>query len=474
LIEVFQRGVTAATSFTVDDLVASGLARARVEAILRELALSAGSLNPDQYGGLFDESPLVEHPFFEFGQRYVLAVPGMVLRDTVALLENRFMNGVRSFAKARAETLDALAVAHLTTLLPGSSGYTNLFYGDAEVDGLVLFEDIAFVVEGKGTELSVHAQRGDVVRLQRDLGRAVEEAWVQGARARESLLSDEEAIFRDASGNEVLRLPPGTVDEVVIVNPTLHELAGHAPQLPRLRSLGLFPAGEFPWSVYINDLRVIAETCENAAVFLHYLVWRSRLPLGERVTVTDELDLWGSYLLSERFGSLADGGNYLVGNASTDFDAYYAGIAGEGPERSKPRKLLEEPVKSFVERMARNRPPGWLDAAGVGLDLSLPELAFVCASARGVWKRAKSSGAPVVAEIGRVRLVGLPRGASVTDVITETERIAGEATFHIYVEGAKAKHGQIAWAKQVKPVTFDLSEHEKEVLKAAGLATTAA
>jgi len=53
-------------------------------------------------------------------------------------------------------------------------------------------------------------------------------------------------------------------------------------------------------------------------------------------------------------------------------------------------------------------------------------------------------------------------------------RIAGEATFHIYVEGAKAKHGQIAWAKQVKPVTFDLSEHEKEVLKAAGLATTAA
>ena len=148
-------------------------------------------------------------------------------------------------------------------------------------------------MEGKGTALSIQAQRGDVVRLGRDLGRAVEDAWTQGARARDYLLRDEAAVFVDEGASEVLRIPAGTIEEVFIVNPTLHELAGHASQLPRLRSLGLFPAGEFPWSVFINDLRVIAETADNAAVFLHYLTWRARLPLGERVTVMDELDLLG-------------------------------------------------------------------------------------------------------------------------------------------------------------------------------------
>lgn len=138
----------AAISFTVDDLVESGLPRDRVEGGARRASLSAGGLRPGDYRGLFDESPLVERPFFEFGGRYVLAVPGMVLRDAVALLEDRFMSGAPKFPKARAKTLDALAVEYITTLLPGSSGYTDLFYGDAEVDGLVIFENLAFVVEG--------------------------------------------------------------------------------------------------------------------------------------------------------------------------------------------------------------------------------------------------------------------------------------------------------------------------------------
>jgi hypothetical protein len=464
-IDVFEEGVREATTFTAPDLVGPELSPDRVEAVLKELSLSAGTLDPSRYTGLFDRNPLVDHPFFEFDGRFLLAVPGMLLRETVAVLEDRFMSGAPGFSRARAKTLDVLAVDYLIALLPGSSGFTNLFYGECELDGLVIFERMAFVVEGKGTPLSVQAQRGDVVRLRRDLGRAVEEAWVQGARAREYLLSDEGAVFHDAAGDEILRISAGTLDEVHIVNPTLHELAGHAPQLPRLRRLGLFPDGEFPWSVFVNDLRVIAETSDNAAVFLHYLTWRERLPLGERVTVTDELDLWGSYLLSERFGSLAEEGHYIVGNSSTDFDAYYAGVVGDGPECPKPGKFLEEPITGFVQRMADERPPGWLEAAGACLDLSIPELAFVCGHAKRTWKQANRTGDPVVTELGRVRLIGLPRGAALSEVVAEIERDESDATFDIYVQGSKARRGEIAWAKRLKPIAFELSSYEKAVLE---------
>jgi hypothetical protein len=469
-IHVYEHGVRDAMSFTPDDLIDAGLSQDRVEAVLKELSLSAGSLGPDAYGGLFDESPLVEHPFFGFDGRFVLVVPGMVLRDAVVLLENRFMGGVSTFSKARAKTLDRLALDYLKALLPGSEGFTNLYYDGAELDGLVIFESTAFVVEGKGSALSTQAQRGDVVRLGRDLGRAVEEAWTQGARARDYLFREEDAVFVDEGGSEVLRIPAGTIEEVFIVNPTLHELAGHAPQLPRLRSLGLFPAGEFPWSVFINDLRVISETADNAAVFLHYLTWRARLPLGERVTVMDELDLWGSYLLCERFGSLAGEGHHMVGNSITDFDAYYARVVGDGPKRPKPRKFLEKPITGFVERMARERPPGWRDAAGVCLDLSLPELAFAVGEARRTWKRANASKAPDITDCGRVRLIGVPHGHDLTEVVAETEQLESETTFHIYVRGSKAKRGEIAWAKAVKPISFELSDFEKEAFQAVSRA----
>jgi hypothetical protein len=468
LVEVFQSGIRQATTFSVDELCAAneGLRRDRVEAALRELSIAVGALESSAYTGPFDKSPLIDRPFLEFNGRYLLAIPGMVLRDTVALLEDRFMTGKANFSRARAKTLDGLAVRHLSDMLPGSMPYTNLFYEGAELDGLVLLEDIAFAVEGKGTGLSVQAHRGDVKRLQRDIGKAVEDAWKQGARAREFILREGDSVFKDEKGNELVRIQAGSVSEVIIVNPTLHDLGGHAPQLARLRALGLFPEGELPWSVYINDLRVISETCDNAAVFLHYLVWRNRLPLGERMTVVDEIDLWGSYLLSERFGMLAEGGQTIVGNSSTDFDGYYDGLLGHGPKRKPPGKFLREPVKAFVERMASVRRRGWRQAAGACLDLSIPELGFVCGKAQEIALRATAEGQPLFLELGRVALVGVPRTADVATVVREFHAYGPDPTLLIYCAEATPKRVEIVWAKYAKPVTFELSDFEKAVFDA--------
>jgi hypothetical protein len=449
-------------TFSVDELCAANevLRRARVEAALKELSIAVGALESNAYTGLFDESPLIARPFLEFKERYLLAIPGMVLRDAVALLEDRVMTGKASFSTSRAKTLDELAVKYLGEMLPGSLTYTNLSYEGAELDGLVLFEDTAFAVEGKGTALSVQAHRGDVKRLQRDIGKAVEDAWRQGARAREFILREGDAVFRDANGSEV-RIPAGSVGEVIIVNPTLHELGGHAPQLSRLRALGLFPA------VYINDLRVITETCDNAAIFLHYLVWRSRLPLGERITVFDEIDLWGCYLQSERFGMLAEHGQTIVGNSSTDFDAYYDGLLGHGPKLNPPGKFLREPVRRFVERMASVRPLGWREAAGACLDLSVPELAFVCSKAKDVARRARLERQATLLGLGRVALVGMPPKADAATVLSEFQPDDGDPTLLIYCREAAAKRVEIVWAKYAKPVTFELSEFEKAAFNAS-------
>jgi hypothetical protein len=67
----------------------------------------------------------------------------------------------------------------------------------------------------------------------------------------------------------------------------------------------------------------------------------------------------------------------ILANASTDFDAYFDGLEGRGPKRAPPTKFLPDSIRAFVSRLSESRPPGWREATGVCLDLSIPELAFV-------------------------------------------------------------------------------------------------
>jgi hypothetical protein len=471
LLTTHENGVRGAMTVTADEICNRdpSLRRDNVESILRELSVTVGSLDEGRYTGLYDEHPLRTRPFLEFGGEYLLAIPGAITRDVNEVLESRLLEGNPGFSAQRAKTLDRLAVDYLVQLLPGARGFTNLFYDEAEVDGLVLFDDVAVVVEGKASAISVQGQRGDLVRLGRDMGQAVEEAWRQGSRARDYLLQKADAVFKDERGSEVVRVPAGRIHRIEIVNPTLHELAGLGPQLPRLRSLGLFETGEYPWSVYINDLRVIAETSENAAVFLHYLIWRNRLPLGDRVVAFDEIDLWASYLLCERFGMLHDGGEVIVGNSTTDFDAYYDGLAGLAPTSDRPVKFAPDLVRRYVNRLAATRPPGWREATGVCLDLSIPELAVV--DLQGPELAAEAAGGRAVAtSVGRLLLVGVPRGVNAAESLFAVDAEGEQPTLAIACRLALNGDVEIVAAQYRKPVTFELSQFEKQALMAVARA----
>lgn len=457
-----------AMTVTAAEIAASdpAIAESTAIAVLTEFSVSAGSLDPGVYTGLFDVNPLKERPFLESGGRYLLASPAMLVRDAVRLMEARLIAGQPGYPASRARTLDDLAIKYLSAILPGATAHTRLFYNvpeRVEVDGLVIIDDLAIVVEGKGSAISVAGLRGDTVRLGRDIQESVEDAWVQGARARDYILGPGDSVFYDEENNEDIRIPEGAVSEVHIVNPTLHELGGHAPQLPRLRSLGVFPTGEYPWSVYINDLRVISETCENPAIFLHYLVWRDRLPLGDRATVSDELDIWGSYLLNERFGMLADADSQVgIGNYTTDFDAYYDGIMGRGPKRSKPRKLIRGLVERFVDEVAEQRPPGWRHAAGVCLDLSTSELAMVDHEAANAARAAAEHSTVVGKQVGRVGLIGVPTGAD-RPTLAQARELLEDPTLVICSSLKSARRGgrpAIIWAEYGRSVSFELSDFE--------------
>ena len=287
-----------------------------------------------------------------------------------------------------AGVLDKLASDLFLEALPGASAHLNLYYWQEvdgkrvryEADALVLFEDVVISLEGKGGPLSVQAQRGDLVRASRDLRKSMEEAWYQSARVRDYIVSRKgsTADFEDEHGDVVLQIDPSKVSEVLLVNPTMHAFRVFALQIPALRELGLFDAdhGE-PWSVFINDLRVIVEMIRTPAELLHFIRWRSQLEIGTKLIATDELDIFGEYLFGLTDWESDEIDYVRVVNATVDFDAYYSGVLDEGPPRDPPHKIRGQTLEAFLADLANSRPRGWLRRSFALLDMPLEEAAWV-------------------------------------------------------------------------------------------------
>jgi hypothetical protein len=398
-LQVLESGFGAALTLQRSDLAAAApnVQSDALTALLERLSCELGSIPEADYQSPLGPNPLTDRPFVSSADTYMLPVPGMVAREFPTLLERDMLRKFKRFSRRRAQVLDRLAVRYVAKMVEPDEAHEELFYDvqeddktkRVECDGLVVADRLAIVVEGKATPLSAQARSGDVARARGDLRRAIEDAALQGNRARRAILSEGETIFYDARGEEAVRLQSGSIDEVRVLNPTLHEMGAFSLHPRRLAALGLAGTHDF-WSIYINDLRIISEVVQDPAEFLHYWSWRGRLPLGTRVLAVDEIDLFGSFLLRQQFLELEESPSSIVSvtGSSTDFDDYYMWETGHGPRVKRPAMFQVPAVKRFVRHLSRTKPEGWLSAAGVCLDLSLAELAFVDVEL----KRARSSG----------------------------------------------------------------------------------
>lgn len=385
LRDIFEERPTEALTFRIEDLLGDPRPLRRAFETL-SVPLVEGAA--PGYESPWDTSPLVHHPFVRKGDVFMLPVPGILAREMSTVLEPHVEPHLKKFREWKARRLDEIAVRHLQRMLPGSKSWTNLFYwveeeGErkrVELDGLVLYQGIAFLLEGKANPLGPPSLRGDVRRLRNEIKRTVEEAFHQALRARRYLMSGE-VRFEDEDGTVIVEVDGTDLDRVYIVNPTLHELGDQAVQLGRFHELGLFKDGALPFSVFVNDLRVISERVEAPMEFIHYLEWRARLPLGTKVDVSDELDLVGAYLVRQQIDRMIPTlGHVQVGNQSTDFDDFYM---GQVPRKKRPRMLtFMREMREFLGRMSRERPDGWMDAVGTCLELSLAEMGILAGTLR--------------------------------------------------------------------------------------------
>ena len=402
--------------------------------VLERTSLMTGELEPSAYRSALDPCPFWQRPFLRSGDEYVLPVAGHALRSPLDAFERHLLSASNTFSKHRAQALDGLALGYLADALPGCEAFgPGAYYdfddGDGprryETDGIVRFEDWVLVIEGKANALSHQSHRGDLERLGRDIANSLQGAWNQCARVQRYLRSASTVAFESERGDRSFSVDGVAPERVLFVNPMLHTLGVFAFELPRLHSLVKFESSGLPWPALITDLRVITELT-GPAELLHYMQWRSRLPLGDGMHVVDELDIFGSYLFGG-FGGPNPKPGLLVNLASstTTFDQYYFAIeAGETPE--PPRRVLGDWLESVLDDLAATRPRRWLDQSFTILDLTLTDAAWVSSFAETLAPQNIAGKRWYADQYSELVAVALADGVEWTEVLLEVSSIISQ------------------------------------------------
>ena len=358
--------------------------------------------------------PLIKHR----GDYYLFHVP-LVKRSALRLIEG-IIEDVdesywrESFLRKRDEYLENASVELFRRLLPGSEYFQNLHYDcieegqakRAEVDGLFIFDDTLLIVEAKASKFSNEARRGAIKSLKSDLDAIIDTAYRQGSRVLELVRSTKDVPFFDETGKEVLRVRLSNFERAFLVSVSLEKLSSLSTSLFALRTLGLIQGREWPWSVALNDLRVIAEITDHPTTFLHYLTRRVACNAFEQLTASDELDMFAHYmqlgLFFENDEQFKSTDLYMIASHTEDIDHYYEFQQGLRKEVPKPKISMMPRFEQLISTLETVRPRNFVSACLALLDFDDATRSKVAEQIDAIEE---------AEEKGRTRIVALPFGS---------------------------------------------------------------
>ncbi len=327
----------------------------------------------------FDRSPgwpgnntVVERkPFVKYEDSYYCFAPPIFSHYAVDILEGLVRQADETYfsgpyEKQRAAYLENKTLEYFEALLPGARIYKQLYYRTGEgkgtkrleTDGVILFDNSIFIIEAKAGSFSVPARRGSLTRIGRDAKKLVDKAYSQAARTQEYIASSPKPKFEYENGSAALLIEDKSAYEnVYLVNTTLADLGSLSARISSLQALNLLRGDVWPWSVFINNLRVISEIFDSPSQFLLFLQQRIRANDHGKFRVLSELDFMMFFI---REGGLDlsrevhESYEVLVLSDYTDaLDRYYDHLAGRLEAGEKPSLQLPQRLQSLITGLER-------------------------------------------------------------------------------------------------------------------------
>lgn len=289
----------------------SGVSESTITAVLNQFVLPANLGSPEEVVSNFTtgDNALRTNPLISDGKgRFMLVHPSLVLPAIRENFEQRLKQSPswNIYQAQRGKYLEDETSRCLASVLLGAEvhsgfeyfvpaneteeagdppGYTKLVEGDL----LFVLDDVAIIAEAKAVALAPSARAGNTRRLRSDLVRIVTKAAEQAGRLKERMEKDGGFRLRNNSW-----ISTESVREIHTMAVSLEDLSGVSTATADLLEASLLDAGNIPWTVSLNDLRLIIELVDPSAtaMFLLYLRRRRHPEATVMFAATDELDFF--------------------------------------------------------------------------------------------------------------------------------------------------------------------------------------
>lgn len=334
-----------------------------------------------------NDSIIYEKSLIKHKGKYYSFMPQLLFRNLGGILEQRIRQKDDEYLRTtyqskRADILERKALEYFKKLLPGSAVYGKVYYeieengqrNRFESDGIILYDNNLFILEAKAGALSTSARRGSLERMKKDVSALIDSAYSQALRTKKYIEMAEKPRFEYEDRSEALIIQDKKkVENIFLVNVTLESLGDLAIRLNSLKHLKLIQGKEWPWSVFINDLRVIAEIVESPSQFLTFLKRRIQANEFPQFDLADELDFLMFYL---REGLYLDKINKKEDSTFTlhayteELDRYYDYLAGRVSSGDKPTLRTAAEFKEMIRNIEALGKPGFTSVTTTLLDFS--------------------------------------------------------------------------------------------------------
>lgn len=383
------------TMFKVRDLArVADLDPERVAALMRDASLKLGGCSEPYMRYPSPTPPLLVRPLIEIdSSEYLVPVPTSFSWAIKALVEERLKQPSpdgkptiwSAYERARAKFTERQTVQLLAHAFPHAGAFHSLKYSwkpegkivQGELDGLVIADDTALIVEVKAGTMSPEARRGAPDSLREQLDDLIGEAHCQALKAREFMRSAPVVEFEPAEGGK-LRVNSAGLNNFVLVTVNLDPLDMFTTNLNRLVDLGVLGEGSLPWSVSYLDLVEIVAALEFPVQLLHFLKRRQRVNEIGFVEAHDEIDWFGHYLKEGLYfdhlaADPANGGSqaaWSITGYSDELDAHFMHDERySGPKPLIPRQPMPEAMRRMLEELEDAQYRGYLHISQALLDL---------------------------------------------------------------------------------------------------------
>jgi len=307
-------------------------------------------------------SLIYNKPLIKVKDKYYLFSVQVLFRNLLDIVETWIESADKAYfldkyLKKRSKYIESATLKYLSNVLKGASVFENVYYdNDKELDGLIIFGNYIFIIEAKAKNFSLSARRGGMERFYSDSKKIIGEAYDQAQRAKKFIMDNPVSIFFNKHKKEIVRIQRDKITEIFIITSSIKALTGISTDLNFLKDKGIIIGKEWPWAIFINDLRIISEVVQSPSFFIQFLQRRIRANDFHEVFIGDELDLFMYYLNDDLYFEDGKSKGYnmfnLVGYTET-LDRYYDFVNGRVLTGEKPKRKVSEEMLVLIDKIEK-------------------------------------------------------------------------------------------------------------------------